>query len=60
MHRMTLACPTSTIEVHEASFDLCSKFVLSPLQFPDTQILFQVEKGTCLWSGFLHRHSIFL
>jgi len=56
-HGMTLACPTDMAKAHEVSFDLCSRVVHSPLQFPDTHHLVQVEKGTCLWSGFLHRLS---
>ena len=58
--RVHLACPIDMVEAHEASFDLCSRVVQSSLQFPNTRIIVQAEKGTCLWSGFLHRLSTFL
>jgi len=59
MHGMTLACPVHMAKAHEITFDLCSRVVQSPLQLSHTQLLLHVEKGNCLWSGFLHGSSIF-
>ena len=55
MHGMTLACPATIAKARDVSFDLCRRDVYSPLQFPYTQLLVQVDKGTHLWDVFLHR-----